>query len=229
MENIKDLIPQDVSSFLQEVVDRTEGYDVYLGGGCLRDWYYNKVNGLKFFNSDYRVAKDLDIFFVPKEDTFKKLPVVPRTYMNYDIKAADIPNVRENVKSVQGWFNGNLSVRDIQFIEYDKPMSMRELAEDMDCNCNQAMYHPATELGYMTDAFTTSHEDKFIEMLHEFGTERMVARLKRMEKKFPDYELRHNIPEEDFELAEVILEFQREENKRSGGNTGSFICDDDQD
>tara|TARA_Y100000588_G_scaffold31471_1_gene30798 strand:- start:16024 stop:16734 length:711 start_codon:yes stop_codon:yes gene_type:complete len=233
--NLKDLIPQDVLNFLDDVVNKTKGYDVYLGGGYLRDLYYNNINDLNpewyYPNSHVQpnTPKDLDIFFIPKDSGYpneRELPVISKTYINYDIPAIDIPDVRENVKHVRGLFMKTLSTRDIQFIVYDKSMSMKTLAEDMDTSINQAMYHPETQLGYMTDAFTNSHEDKTIELLHEFETSRMISRLKRMEKKFPNYTLVHNIPKEEISLYDLKEECEKRM-KRRGSSTGSFIADEE--
>lgn len=236
--NFNEIIPQDVLNFLEDVVTKTKGYDVYLGGGYLRDLYYNHLNGF----GDYRkycigegidnqpmVPKDLDIFFIPKvNEDVQELPVLPKTYINYDIAAIDIPNVRENVKHVRGLFMKTLSTCDIQFIVYDKGMSMKSLAEDMDLSINQVMYHPESKLSYMTDAFTNSHEYKTIHLLHEFETSRMIARLKRMEKKFPDYELVHDIPQSEIDFYESKAEMEKRM-KRRGTSTGSFISDEVED
>ena len=238
MLHIKDLILRDVLNFLDDVVTKTKGYDVYLGGGYLRDLYYNKINGFGDFRNYYvgeginnqpMVPKDLDVFFIPKiNEDIQELPALAKTYINYDVMAEDIPNVRENVKRVRGLFMKTLSTRDVQFIVYDKSMSMRSLAEDMDCNLNQVMYSPESELGYMTDDFTNSHEDKTIELLHEFETSRMIARLKRMEKKFPDYTLVHKIPQKEIDFYESKEEMEKRI-KRRGTSTGSFISDEIED
>ena len=37
-------LPQQLLTFLDEVVEKTKGYDVYLGGGFVRDIYYNNLN-----------------------------------------------------------------------------------------------------------------------------------------------------------------------------------------
>ncbi|CAL9973494.1 nucleotidyltransferase [Vibrio phage F99] len=237
MYKIDKHIPTDIKDFLDELLGRTEGYDVYLGGGYLRDVYWNLLNvkGLHFAHGKWwggslcyteaKNPKDLDIFFIPQVDAVSfELPVLPKTYINYDIMAEDIPNVRDNVKRVRGLFNSNLSTRDIQFIVYDKPMTMKMLAEDMDTSINQAMYCPMTQLSYCTNAFYNSHEDKTIEMLHEFEVERMYGRLKRMQSKFPDYKLVHNISEEEW----LRLEIENIKPKKSGsisGGCGSFIDD----
>lgn len=235
MYKIDKYIPTDIKDFLDELLGRTEGYDVYLGGGYLRDVYWNLLNikGLHFVHGkwwgqglEYEVVKnpkDLDIFFIPQVDAVSfELPVLPKTYVSYDTMAEDIPNVRENVKRVRGLFNASLSTCDIQFIVYDKPMTMKMLSEDMDCNLNQAMYCPMTKLSYCTNAFYNSHEDKTIEMLHEFEVERMYSRLKRMQSKFPDYKLVHNISEEDW----LRLEVENSKPKKSGSVSGGSFIDD---
>lgn len=35
MYKVDEHIPTDIKQFLDELLGRTEGYDVYLGGGCL--------------------------------------------------------------------------------------------------------------------------------------------------------------------------------------------------
>lgn len=231
MFKVNDYIPEDVKEFLQEVVKRTKGYDIYLGGGYLRDiwWNIQNVDDLlrahsKWWghNTDAKNPKDLDIFFVPNGE-IKELPTIPKTYVNYDIMAIDIPNVRENVERVRGLFNSALSTRDIQFIIYDKPMSMRMMAEDMDTSVNQAMYDPGTGCSYCTNAFYNSHENKTITMLHEFEEERMYSRLKRMQSKFPEYQLVHNISE--LRWLELEYENSKPKKRRNGSGTGSFIDD----
>lgn len=222
MFNIEEHMRKDVLDFIREVNQKTKGYDVYLGGGFIRDLYWNYLNSFKPFTLTVKKEpKDIDLFFIPNNKEHEYLPVLAQTYINYDIPAEDIPNVRENVKHVRGLFAKFISTRDIQFIVYDKPMSMRELAEDMDCNINQCMYHVESGLSYYTDAFTNGHEDKVIEMCHEFETERMYSRLVRMQKKFPDYVLKHNIKEVDWGFCEFVSKYKPK--KRSGRSTGSFI------
>ena len=226
MFNIESLIKEDVLEFLQKVAVKTEGYDVYLGGGYLRDNYFQKYNhkGDILTHS----PKDIDIFFIPNNETSScELPTVEKTYINYDIDARDIPNVRPNVKHVRGLFEGNLSTRDIQFIVYDKPLTMRQLAEDMDCNLNQIMYNVKTRLGYHTDAFYKGFEDKEIKMLHEFEVERMFGRIQRMIKKFPSFRVVHNIPLLEWERLCYEMEADNLSGKRKRIRAnGSFINDD---
>lgn len=222
--DIKSLIKEDVLEFLQKVAVKTKGYDVYLGGGYLRDNYFqeyiNKGNILT-------QPKDLDIFFIPNNETsFCELPAIEKTYINYDIDARDIPNVRPNIKHVRGLFNAYLSTRDIQFIVYDKPLTMQQLAEDMDCNLNQIMYNVKTGVGYHTGAFYSGFEDKEIEMLHEFEVERMFGRIQRMMKKFPSFTVTHNIPLLEWGRMCYEMEADKLSGKRKRLRAeGSFIDD----
>ncbi|CAH9014216.1 conserved hypothetical protein [Vibrio phage 501E54-1] len=136
--------------------------------------------------------------------------------------AEDIPNVRENVYRVRGLFNSHLSTRDIQFIVYDKGMDIIDLAGDMDIDINQVMYEPTEGLTYGTVSFFLAHYHKCFQILHTFKEERMYGRLKRMEKKFPDYEMKHTFDE----LTWLTLETENTKIlKRPSGSTGSFICD----
>lgn len=223
MFNVKDHLKEDVKDFIEEVARKTKGYDVYLGGGFIRDLYWNHLESGKPHEWFWctKEPKDIDLFFIPNGKGKGELPVLPKTYINYDISAEDIPNVRENVKHVRGLFVKYLSTRDVQFIVYDKPMTMRQLAEDMDISINQCMYHIKSGLSYMTDEFTLAHDNKVIEMMHDFEPERMYNRLVRMKKKFPDYEMKHNISNEDWEWFTYLSENRPK--KRSGSSTGSFI------
>lgn len=227
MFRVNKSLPQEVKSFLEEITERTIGYDVYLGGGYLRDmwWNENNVQGLQNSNGCWygltqcKTPKDLDIFFIPQSGVqTKELPVLPKTYINYDIKAENIPNVRENVDRVRGMFVPKLTTKDVQFIIYDKPLTMKQLAEDMDIDINQAMYCTTTLFSYCTNNFYNAHEDKIFTIRHKFDTERMYDRLKRMQNKFPDYIMNHNISQEDWDAFEY--KNSKTPRKSSGG---SFI------
>lgn len=213
MVNFKWLIKEDVLVFLDDVLCHTKGYEVYLAGGYLRDMYYQK-----YFNTDNIMVqpKDVDIIFVPVSEG-KELPVLGSTYINYDVMAKDIPNVRDNVERVRGMFATWLSTPDVQFIVYDKYLTIQQLAEDMDCNINQAMYNIATGESFCTEAFVQGHENKVIELLHTFETTRMCNRIIRMNKKFPSYTVVHNISEEDW------LEATTKPKVKGGVHCGSFI------
>jgi len=219
-KSIKNLVRKDILDFLSLVQDLAEGYDVYLGGGYLRDRYYNEF-GVKENLLDFILTpKDLDIFFVPKEGAQTKvIPAIPKTYINFDINGDDVKDVRPNVKRVMGIFNKNLSVCDVQFIEYKSPMTGHELARDMDMNINQVMLR-ADGQAFMTKDFVLSHENKVLEFKHEFGFDRMTLRLRRMKNKFPAYQFKGDTLLE-FAAKECIPESVRS----SGSVTGSFIED----
>jgi hypothetical protein len=192
MNNINLTIPQDVLDFLDVVVAKTKGYHVYLGGGFLRDLYFNQVvNAATGRISDMKkVPKDLDIFFVPTiNDVPRELPTIVKSYINYDTLAEDIPDMEERgVAKVRGLFMSNLSTKDVQFIAYDKYFTTElELAADMDMNINQIMYNPHSKEFITTDEFVVGHNNKVIECLHQFDETRMYKRYQRMMAKFPDY------------------------------------------
>lgn len=225
-------IPKDVLEFIEEVALKAKGYNVYLGGGFLRDVYWNRKQGYaqeygwRWEKEDHEQSKQpkaLDLFFIPDGSMFQELPIVPKTYINYDIPAIDIEHCRPNVKHVRGLFYKKLWItKDIQFIVYDKHLDIESLAEDMDTSVNQIMYDVSKKEFHMTEAFISSHENKVIEMLHEFEPERMYKRLVRMKKKFPDYTLKHNISDDDWEWFECKAAIEKKR-KRSGTSTGSFI------
>ncbi len=219
-KSIKNLVRKDILDFLSLVQDLAEGYDVYLGGGYLRDRYYNEFYVDKGILDHLLIPKDLDIFFVPKEGAqTKTIPVIPKTYINFDIHGDDVKDVRPNVKRVMGIFNKNLSVCDVQFIEYKTPMTGHELARDMDMNINQIMLRSDGQ-AFMTKDFVLSHENKVLEFKHEFTFDRMASRLNRMQNKFPAYKFKGS------EILELASKESTSEIKRSSGSsTGSFIED----
>ena len=187
-------LPQQLLTFLGEVVEKTKGYDVYLGGGFVRDIYYNNLN----WESFPMTPKDVDLFFIPTGDVAKELPTLPKTYVNYDKFATEIPDMEERgVERVRGLFVPSLDTHDVQFIVYKEPMTQDKLANDMDVNICQVNYSVKDKIFYATDAFLEGHEDGYIEMLHTFDFVRMGKRLARMANKFPTYYL-----EGDWNLTE---------------------------
>lgn len=200
----EDLTP--LSSLFKDVLSDTTGYDVYLGGGYVRDLYFNKLN-----SCDDMLPKDVDLFFVPNGGE-KKLPTIVKSFVNYDKEASDIPDMEERgVSSVRGLFVPHLETKDVQFIVYKEPMTQSALASDMDCNVNQIMVDITNFDVVMTEAFEDGHSEKCIEMLHNFDYVRMGKRLARMSDKFPDYEVVG-----DWDLTEFA--------KVIGEHCGSF-CD----
>lgn len=217
------MLPNDVKVFLEEVVSKTKGYDVYLGG-YLRDTYYNLSKSGASELTAPMTPKGLDIFFIPKGESYTQLPVLAKMYINYDIMSKDIPNVRENVAQVRGVFMKALSTPDIQFIVYDKHITMQELSEDMDTNINQVMYDVKNESTCMTQDFVEGHANMEIKLIHQFDIERMFSRVRRMSAKFPSYAINFNtwLSREDYEFYERMANAKP---KMVRVHAGSFIED----
>lgn len=223
MNNINLTIPQDILDFLDVVVEKTKGYHVYLGGGFLRDLYFNQVvnKGNPAGVGTYNIPKDLDIFFVPNKyyNLGNEIPVIAKTYINYDTLAKDIPDMQERgVDSVRGMFVKGLSTCDVQFIKYGKYfIGPEHLAEDMDMNINQIMYCPANKTFHVAEDFINGHKDKTIKCLHEFDKYRMYKRYKRMMAKFPSYSIITNLD------MEYYHRLDEKKPKRSGASSISFV------
>lgn len=192
-------IEGDVKEFLEEIVADTKGYDVYLGGGYLRDKYVLMKTEGNIFS-----PKDIDLFFVPKEgEEIHILPIIEKTYINYDKRQDEVPDdmKKRGIYRLRGMYAPSLyTTKEVQFIVYDKPLTIEELAADMDCNVNQVMVCASTYEEYCTEAFLEGHEEKCIELLHTFDEDRMKERLIRMQKRLNSYELRTHLllEEEDY-------------------------------
>lgn len=201
-----DLTP--LERLFSAVLSDTTGYDVYLGGGFVRDLYFNEINECDDMN-----PKDVDLFFVPSDGEMK-LPTIVKSYVNYDKSSSEIPDMEERgVDSVRGLFVPWLDTKDVQFIVYKNKMTQEELASDMDCNINQLMVCIDSNTRFATNAFIEGHNEQEIEMLHCFNFIRMGKRLARMSDKFPSYEVVG-----DWDLSEFA--------KKIGTHEGSF-CDED--
>ena len=188
-------LPEDVLDFLKEVDGLTKGYDIYLGGGAIRDLYYNELN-----RPHYLIPKDIDLFFVPNGLHVQELPTIPRSYVNYDKSADEITGMEERGGARgRGLFVPKLNISDVQFIVYKDFMSQKELAKDMDININQVMMSVKTGEMFATEDFYKGHEDEYIEMLHTFDFVRMAKRVARMKAKFPDYDV-----EGDWNLIDLV-------------------------
>jgi hypothetical protein len=168
-------IRTDVLEFIEDVAKKTIGYDVYLGGGYLRDLYC----GLE--------PKDIDLFFIPNGND-RELPILSKTYINYSRSADEIPDMQERgVDKVVGLFAPKLSTCDVQFIVYKKFLTADELAADMDMNINQCMYHIESKQFFLSKEFVYGHSEMVIQCLHTFDQTRMFKRYERMKGKFPSY------------------------------------------
>lgn len=175
-------INKDVIDFLCQIQEKLKNCDVYIGGGYLRDLYYSARNNVN------KTPKDLDIFVIPKNNLRPIIPAIKNTYVNYEINSVDIPNCRDNISFVVGVFAPKLSTKDVQIITYDKFMSCRDLALDMDCNVNQIML--GSKGLFMTSNFIYGHCNKVIKVMHEFDRDRMLSRVVRMHEKFPEYQIK---------------------------------------
>lgn len=209
-----------VLDFLHEVQRKSVGYDVYLGGGYLRDLYYSSLN------NTYKEPKDIDLFFIPKNNNksvIRETPVIPKTMVTYDVSSDEIKDMRENVERVIGLKNYNTTPQEVQLIFYKQHMTHQELVKDMDCNICQIMYHIESDKMVHSYDFFLGHKEKVIKMLHTFEQNRMYSRLKRMMEKFPNYSLVHNIDPTKWEELESKHKTSSTSFKVPRG--GSFIAD----
>lgn len=182
-------IQNKVAELLNEIKDNVKGYDVYLGGGYLRDQYCE----LNF--------KDLDIFLVPNGDKRDLIPYTPKGFsISYTKVCNDNEDMRERgVEALIGLYERTTlaSPLQVQYIIYENPMHIMELAEDMDMTINQIMWSPVLKENidsnmfecYCTDEFVDAHKYEWIEFAHEYDEVRMYCRQKRMKEKFPSYML----------------------------------------
>jgi hypothetical protein len=177
MENIKIEIPQWVQDLLGDVTLNTKGYDVYLGGGLLRDSYCD----LPF--------KDIDIFLVPNGEDKQLVPYTPKGYgISYTKDCEDNDDMsKRGVGALIGMYDRNKASKEVQYIIYDKPMTQEELVDDMDIGINQVMWKHGEDLCMASDDFVIDHNIEYITFYHEYNPKRMWSRLQRMIIKFPEY------------------------------------------
>lgn len=180
-------IPQDVVDFVNEISERSIGYQVFIGGGYLRDLYFNSI---KTKYEDYKLEpKDLDLFVVPdttiSEDVRPSLWIPAKGYTNFVKESWEIPDMQERgVAKVTGMWFKSLTTADVQLIEYKNSMTSSQLAQDMDMNINQIMYRPFKGDCICTNAFIEGHENEVIEAMHDYDRVRMYKRYVRMQDKF---------------------------------------------
>lgn len=196
-------LPQDVSKLVKDIANLNPDYDVYLGGGYLRDIYCEKP------------PKDIDIFFVPKikvselTKIFSELKINPLERYPESCKfiyrksacaggfSSDM--ILRGVSRLVGLKSNFISPNQVQIIVYDKILTQEELSNDFDMNICQITWNPLTDVYHYTDGFRSGHEDEIIECLHSYDSIRMWHRYERMESKFPFYEVigKEDIAEED--------------------------------
>ena len=188
-----------VRELLLEIKENVKGYDIFLGGGYLRDIYCKL---------DY---KDLDIFLVPSGEKKGISPYKPKGYFELytkDCEESDDMQVR-GVAGLIGFRRKTLSNQDLtipnmlnykttiqdttelQYIIYEDGViaDIEELAEDMDMTLNQVMWEPSSEsdVCICTEEFLKAHRGGWIEFAHEYDELRMYSRQKLMQDKFPSY------------------------------------------
>lgn len=172
-------IAEDVKDLLKDLSKQLNGeFDVYLGGGYLRDSYCGLT------------PKDVDVFLVPVDNTPKRVSYTPAGYyINYrKIVGDNNPELQHrHLHELVGLFNGKLSTPEVQFIVYDHYMDAYEVAEDLDMNINQVVWCPLKDILYSTQAFIKGHEDNVIECLGNDNDVRKYHRYERMSVKFPLY------------------------------------------
>ena len=174
-------IPQDIKDFIIDIQEQVKGqFAVYLAGGFLRDL----DNGL--------TPKDVDIFFTPCNDTKQDLGYIPaRCYVNYNKKVSSFTHTddmeQRGVSQVVGLFNSKLSTTEIQFIVYDKCLTMEAIAEDLDMGINQIIWSPILDRVIPTEGYLNDHSNKTITCLHDYAEVRTFRRFERMLEKFQDY------------------------------------------
>ena len=200
-------IPEDVQAFIDEVVSKSEGCKIYIAGGYIRDLYL----GME--------PKDVDVFIIPQPGA-RAQPWTPvKGYTNYHKMAGEIPDMQDRgVHSVKGVWYSKMSTSDVQFIQYERHMSIEELAADMDMNICQIAWCPETGKLVPTVDFMDGHKEGFIECLHDYDIHRQFSRYERMEAKFPDYTTVGK-PDLDHDGIELV--------RRQNEHPGSFIGADD--
>jgi hypothetical protein len=194
MKTFKLSIPSDILTKLKEIKESLPNFNVYLGGGYLRDLYSNQIlnKGLSCRNLRYKTPKDVDIFLTPKESSgLIEVPigVCSGFYINYHKDASTISDMEDRgVHSLTGMFNSKLSTSEWQLITYKNKVTQDFLCDDMDIGINQVMYDGNEEgLCVASANFVNDHENKEITLYHTYAKDRMYDRVVRMENKFRGY------------------------------------------
>ena len=213
-----------VQELLVEIKQNIKGYDVYLAGGYLRDQYCE----LPF--------KDLDVILTPNGGERSPTLYIPKGYGHSYTKYCEGEDdmAKRGVAMLMGLYKrkhfklpdlGKFSVPvetvqdtvEVQYIVYDKPMTISDLAEDMDMNINQVMWEPVAtkpDTGMFmcncTDEFVDGHDEGYLEFSHWYDNTRMYLRQKRMIEKFPSYSIYDDIDLNDEEKIDLAMKGERE-------------------
>jgi len=172
-------INTDIARALYELQVKNPAYLVIIAGGYLRDI----ARGVE--------PKDVDVFLAPLTESHQPAINVPTDYaLLYNVHHTKTSFGRDmaarGLDRVIGLQNINLSTQEVQLIIYSKPMSVQEIVHDMDINICQIGFDGITT--YKSGAYLSGHSTKTIVCMIDYDPARMVSRVKRMHKKFPDYE-----------------------------------------
>ena len=161
-----------LTNFLSNLEEANTQYNLYLGGGCLRDLC---------FKGSFEDTKDFDTFAVPKKGYFFVNSALK--LVNYcEHKTIDTVYLQDmserNVSAlIQGYADDILNPVDI--IVYDKHLTPEELAEDFDFNVNQCVLGSDGVWSY-TEAFKEAIGKLKLVQTKEYCPERMKERYQRM-------------------------------------------------
>lgn len=187
MHNIYIDVPHDTLGFLEQVANNAPEFDVYLGGGYLRDKYVDSSIS----------PKDVDIFFIPKDGIAKEVPLATAQgcYVQYHKAASEISDMDDRgVDSLTGLSCSHLTTNLIQFIVYGKYLTQEELVEDMDMGINMIMLKAGDINAMASPKFKEDHASGVIKCYHIYDEERMYYRYERMEATFPEYSIEGKPP-----------------------------------
>lgn len=179
---------KDIAILMSEV-EELFGNEVecYLAGGYLRDM----ENG--------RTPKDIDIMVTPVNDFG-----IDAEGFRDGIEDFELFEMKEDYtercqylsdmlkRGVTGLVSGEVEVgtgkMDAQFIFYGKPMTQIEITEDMDMNICQITM-ASNGMLIKSAAYIHGVENKVIQVLADYSEKRQLKRIRRMQEKYPEYEV----------------------------------------
>lgn len=173
-------MPEEVVRLFKHAVYsvRLQGYEIYLGGGCLRDLYVGKP---------VEDIKDYDIFLIPHTGA-QSVDVSHLKHCSV-LSGDHIPDMKKRGVNCLIWWYDEV---EYNFIVYGEYLLAIDLADDMDMGICQAMY----PLDYaqnkkhriiVSEHFVKDHSERRIKCYHDYKKSRMVSRYERMKEKFPSY------------------------------------------
>lgn len=183
-------IESHVHMFIRMLCDFNPAHDVFIAGGYLRDRFIG------------RPWKDLDMFFIPARAQ-AQIYLPPSVHIGYTMEGEVLTQCRPNIGKIIG---GNYSFFDhtfpFQIIQYKSsrdctsaPMTIYDVADDMDYNINQFAYEARQNILFITKEALAGHLQRRIELLREDNgrsQELLGERLIKMKARFPDYHIEEN-------------------------------------